>query len=280
MYRCKITLFRSIILFAGIRYSHSEFGGRALYPGFDPVDDSLGENRQGDDCNGHGTGVASIAAGNQLGVAKNATIYSVRVLKCDNSGSVSVFVQGVALAVEAAKKSSRPSVISLSLGGKKSTTVNEAVEMAISEGIPVVVTAGNGKSSACSFSPGSSTSAITVGGTAYGDRVYLDTNGGSCVDIFAPGELVLVADYTSVYGTKYTSGTSFAAPIVSGVAAIYLQERPSLSVQDLKQLLIDTSLKEVLNFDILVPRGLAGTTSNRFVQVKNSELSACKEVNN
>ena len=279
----KCTLLRSIIPFSGIRYSHSEFGGRALYPGFDPRDDYEEDNpikQRGYDCYGHGTAVASVAAGNELGVAKNATIYSVRVLSCGGRSPKSVSIDGIDRAVEAALNSGRPSVISMSLSGSFSIAQNEAVKAATDAGIPVVVTAGNRRSDACYVSPASTPSAITVGGTARGDRVYARTSGGSCVDILAPGEDVLVADFTSENGTFFANGTSFAAPIVSGVLAMHLQERPSLSVQDLTQLLIDTSQKEVLDFSLLVPLGLAKTTPNRLVLVKeNGELSARKELN-
>ena len=171
-------------------------------------------------------------------------------------------------------------MISISIHGPKSTAVNEAVEAATNAGIHVVVIAGNGNLDACDISPGSTASAITVAGTAKGDRVYFSTNGGACVDIFAPGELVLMADFSSDTGTHFDSGTSFAAPIVSGVLAIYLQERPSLSVQELAQLLIDASLKGVLDFGILRSYRMDETTPNRFVQVNYGGLPTHKGVDN
>ena len=242
----------------------------------DYKDEGFG-NRRGDDCEGHGTAVASNAAGNHLGVAKKATVYSVRVLNCSGYGPWGVIINGLLLAVEAAKNSSRPSVISMSLGGLKSTAMNEAVQVATDAGVPVVAAAGNDHSDACSYSPASAPSAITVGGTAEGDGLYIDTNGGRCVDILAPGEDVLVANYSSENGRHFINGTSFATPIVSGVLAIYLQERPFLSVQDLTQLLIDTSVKGILDMSILSDVDLAETTPNRLVQVNRGELSACTQ---
>ena len=240
-------------------------------------EDEEAGNRRGADCHGHGTAVASNAAGNHLGVAKKATVYSVRVLNCSGYGPWGVIINGLLLAVEAAKNSSRPSVISMSIEGLKSTSLNDAVKMATDAGVPVVAAAGNKHSDACSYSPASAPSAITVGGTAEGDRLYIDTNGGRCVDILAPGEFVLAANYNSESGTLFASGTSFATPIVSGVLAIYLQERPFLSVQDLTYLLIDTSVKGILDLSILSDVDLAETTPNRLVQVNRGELSACTQ---
>ena len=57
------------ILDSGIRYSHVEFENRAKYSGYDPMDVYLGESRRGEDCFGHGTHVASLAAGATHGAA-------------------------------------------------------------------------------------------------------------------------------------------------------------------------------------------------------------------
>ncbi|MDX2395050.1 S8 family serine peptidase [Streptomyces sp. DK15] len=66
------------ILDSGIDYAHTEFGGRATF-GFD----AIGDGRNGQDCNGHGTHVAGTVAGKTYGVASKASLVSVRVLGCD-----------------------------------------------------------------------------------------------------------------------------------------------------------------------------------------------------
>ena len=78
------------ILDTGINYYHNDFKGtggetRAKYGGFDAIIPTTG----GEDCNGHGSHCAGIAAGLQSGVAKNANLYSIRVLSCYGSGSTS-----------------------------------------------------------------------------------------------------------------------------------------------------------------------------------------------
>ncbi|XP_041379535.1 LOW QUALITY PROTEIN: proteinase R-like, partial [Gigantopelta aegis] len=66
------------ILDTGINVNHNEFdGNRAIYPGYDPVDNYYGTNPTGQDCDGHGTHVASLACGKTYGVAKKANCYSV-----------------------------------------------------------------------------------------------------------------------------------------------------------------------------------------------------------
>ena len=75
MYETCITTVNELLIFLGIRYDHDEFEGRAKYDFFDPLDEEDTSNQQGMDCNGHGTHVAALAAGETYGVAKGATVY-------------------------------------------------------------------------------------------------------------------------------------------------------------------------------------------------------------
>ena len=83
------------ILDTGIEDRHSEFGGRARYGGYDAVDDLERASMQGRDCHGHGTHCAGIAAGYTSGVAKNANLYSVRVLNCNSFGSYTGIIRAL-----------------------------------------------------------------------------------------------------------------------------------------------------------------------------------------
>ena len=74
------------VLDTGIRFDHSEFRGRARYGGFDAIDESQNTNQQGVDCHGHGTHCAAIAVGIISGVAKEATVFGIRVLDCNSFG--------------------------------------------------------------------------------------------------------------------------------------------------------------------------------------------------
>ncbi|MET8094294.1 S8 family serine peptidase [Micromonospora sp. NPDC005220] len=74
----------------GVRVSHQDFGGRASH-GYDAVDNDY----NADDGNGHGTFVASVAAGNAYGVAKNANIVGVRVLNNSGSGTTAGVIAGI-----------------------------------------------------------------------------------------------------------------------------------------------------------------------------------------
>jgi len=206
------------IIDTGIRFAHSEFGGRAT-SGYDAVDGGAA-----DDCNGHGTHVAGTVGGTTYGIAKSVSLVAVRVLDCNGSGSWSGVIAGMDLV---ATHHNVPAVANMSLGGGASTSVDDALNRLINSGVTVGVAAGNGnrggrQQDACGFSPSRVAAAITVGATDKTDTKTSWSNYGSCVDIFAPGSGITSAWNTSNTATNTISGTSMATPHVVGVAALYL----------------------------------------------------------
>jgi aqualysin 1 len=206
---------RVYIIDTGIRYTHNQFGGRA-YAGYD----AIGDGRNGNDCNGHGTHVAGTVGGAVYGVAKSVRLHSVRVLNCSGSGTNSGVIAGVNWVTN---NRIRPAVANMSLGGGASSALDNAVTNSINSGVTYVVAAGNSNANACNYSPARVSSAITVGSTTSSDSRSSFSNFGSCVNIFAPGSSITSAWHTSNTATNTISGTSMASPHVAGVAALYLQ---------------------------------------------------------
>lgn len=132
----------------GVQIDHPEIAGRAFAVGKGGFDAFEGD---GTDGHGHGTHCAGIIGGKTTGVAKNTTIYSVRVLDEMGSGTIATLVDGLNH-VANSKLPNR--IASMSLGGGLAEALNEAVEAAVKAGVLVIVAAGNEAGPACEVSPG------------------------------------------------------------------------------------------------------------------------------
>jgi len=218
------------VIDTGIRITHSDFGGRASY-GFTALSDGYGAN----DCNGHGTHVAGTVGGSAYGVAKGASLLSVRVLDCYGSGTSSSVIAGIDWVTA---NRVLPAVANMSLGGPASKAMDDAVAASVAAGVTYAVAAGNNSDNACSYSPARAPAALTVAATTSTDgRAYFSSYG-PCVDLFAPGYNVTSAWYSSDFATNTISGTSMSSPHVAGAAALYLGAHPAATPGD-----VETALK-------------------------------------
>ncbi|MEU2154353.1 S8 family peptidase [Streptomyces sp. NPDC019396] len=220
----------------GIDYKHSEFGGRAVY-GFD----SVGDGRRGRDCDGHGTHVAGTVGGATYGFARQATLVSVRVLDCDGVGAWSGIIAGLDWVARNAKQQS---VLTASLGGAKSPSVNGAADAVFARGVLPVIAAGNSADDACRTSPASTPRVVTVGATDRTDTEADFSNYGRCLDLYAPGTEIVSALLGG--GSTEMSGTSMAAPHVAGVAALYRSAHPEAGAEAVSNWLVGQATKSVI----------------------------------
>jgi len=208
------------IIDTGIRASHVEFGGRAS-----AVFDNVGDGQNGADCNGHGTHVAGIIGSSTYGVAKGVFLHGVRVIPCNGSGAISNLINGIDW-VTAHRINPAVANISITAAGS-SPSLETSVTNSINSGVTFAIAAGNGGGDACNFTPARTPAALTAGASDQTDLRALFSNGGPCVDIFAPGHQVVSTWSSSDTATNSLSGSSMAAPMVAGAAAVYLQSHPN-----------------------------------------------------
>ena len=227
------------VIDSGIRFSHSQFGGRAS-----SGPDYIQNDGSADDCDGHGTHVAGTIGGSTYGVAKSVQLVAVRVLNCSGSGSWSGVIAGVDWVT--GHHAGGPAVANMSLSGGGNSAVDAAVRNSIADGVSYVIAAGNSSQNACNFSPSRVAEAMTIGATTSADRRPSWSNWGSCVDWFAPGNSVKSAASSSDTATATMSGTSMAAPHTAGVAALYLESNPSSTAVDVSDALYGLTTKGVV----------------------------------
>ena len=224
------------IIDTGLRYTHADFGGRALF-GFDAF------GGDGSDCHGHGTHTGGTVGGQVYGVAKGVKLVAVRVLDCSGGGTTATVLAGLDWVVAHA---TLPAVVNMSLGGGPDEVVDVAVRRTVAAGVAVAVSAGNYNMDACIFSPARVAEAMTVGATDNQDARASYSNWGSCVDWYAPGSGVVSASYLSDIATSVKSGTSMAAPHTAGAAALYLERNRAATPQQVISALAEATTKRVV----------------------------------
>ncbi|MDB4877518.1 MAG: peptidase (in) subfamily [Gemmatimonadetes bacterium] len=221
----------------GISASHPELAGRVRF-GFSGFPDDLKI------CNPHGTAVAGAVAGTTLGVAPDAEIVDVKMVQCEKlRGTIKAIVDGARWVIADHQAHPGPAVANWSFIADTSARI-PALDSAVADlraaGIPVIVSAGNLEIDACRVSPGNAQGTIVVGASGVSserttsgttqlvDRRSPGTAFGPCIDIYAPGDSVLLPslDRNQAPISQLWNGTSMSAGYVSGAAALFLETHP------------------------------------------------------
>ena len=244
------------VLDSGLKLDHPEFSGR-IVAGYDFVNSDSDPT----DDHGHGTNVAGIALakGNNAigyaGVNWNSKIMICKVLDNVNSGLYSWWADAIYFAVDNGAK-----VINLSAGGNgASTLLLNAINYAYNNNVSVVVSTGN-QNSTIQY-PAKYTNAIAVGSTNSNDKrsnpffwsATSGSNYGAELDFVAPGNYIYGLNHLSNTDySYYWGGTSQAAPHLTGLISLLLSLKPSLTVNQIRLILQQSSEDQVGDsFDIL-----------------------------
>ena len=228
------------IVDSGVDMTHPDLSS-VLVPGHDYVrSDSVP-----DDENGHGTHVAGIAgavAGNGeggAGAGLRTKIMPIKVLNAEGTGSTANVAAAIRFAVE-----NGADVVNLSLGGPTSSgLVSSAINDALAAGVPVVAAAGNQGSSTPSY-PAAQPGVVAVGAVDRYSAAASFSNTGDHLAVVGPGVGILsTTPRTSASPSGYgaMSGTSMAAPFVTGVLAMLRAAAPDAGVDALRTALVSTA---------------------------------------
>lgn len=218
------------VIDSGIDASHPELAG--------VIADSL-DTVGGGEPHTHGTGIAgTIAAHSRLmGVAPRAKVLAVRAFDPSGSGAQGTtfsILKGLEWSVT---KGAR--IINMSFAGPKDPALGRAMAAAHKKGVALIAAAGNAGPKSPPLYPAADTNAIAVTATDAEDKLFQASNRGNHVAVSAPGVDILVPSPGAAY--QVTSGTSFAAAHISGVAALILERNPGLSPDGLRRVLLSSA---------------------------------------
>ena len=226
-----------------------DFDGTSFAPGYDFINNDSHPN----DDNGHGTHVASTIAETTnngkdfAGIAPRTTLMPVKILGSDGSGAISTIADGIYFAVDHGAD-----IITMSFGTSAPrfflTALENAVTYAHSNGVLLVAASGNAGADNPMY-PAGYNEVIAVGATTNSGGLASYSNRGN--EICAPGgdyynpvyqyDFTFDSNWYCVFSIQGAYGTSMATPHVSGVAALVLAEDPSLTNEEIRQILRDTA---------------------------------------
>jgi subtilisin len=234
------------VIDTGIDYNHEDLKGnyKGGYNFLNNTDNPM-------DDNGHGTHVAGTIAAldndmGVIGVAPEASIYSLKVLDANGSGSYSNIISAIDWAIN-----NNMQIISMSLGGGFSQALKDICDNAYNYGILLIAAAGNSNGDGSQDTigyPAKFDSVVAIAATDSNDARASFSSCGPEVELSAPGVNIPstvpkgTCECCDPSGYKQLSGTSMSTPHVSGTAALILKAHPEMTNADVRKTLQNTAI--------------------------------------
>ncbi|WKA31954.1 S8 family serine peptidase [Bradyrhizobium roseum] len=219
------------VIDSGIDARHPELAN-SVADSFDALGSSEGPHI-------HGTGIAGaiVAHGRLMGSAPEARLLAIRAFGKGSKGPEStsyVILRGLNYVAEHGAQ-----IINMSFAGPKDPLIERGIAATAARGILMVAAAGNAGAKSPPLYPAAYPNVIAVSGTDAQERLFSASNRGSHIAVAAPGADIFLPAPDEKY--QITSGTSFSAAYVSGVAALMLERNPALKPSDVRAILTKTA---------------------------------------
>jgi subtilisin family serine protease len=219
------------VIDSGIDVAHPELAG-AIAESFDALGAKEGPHV-------HGTGIAGAIVSNArlMGSAPKARLLAIRAFGAAPSGAESTsFVILKSLDFAA---SHGAQIVNMSFAGPKDPLLERGIAAAATKGMVLVAAGGNVGPKSPPLYPAANSNVIAVSATDAHDRLFPASNRGSHIAVAAPGVDIFLPAPDGKY--QMTSGTSFSAAYISGLAALMMARKPGLAPAEVRAILIKTA---------------------------------------
>jgi len=219
------------VIDSGVDVKHPELAN-AIASSFDALGSKEGPHT-------HGTGVAGaiVSHARLMGSAPAARILAIRAFGVAQNGAESssfVVLKGLDYAAAHGAQ-----IVNMSFAGPKDALIERGIAALAAKGILMVAAAGNAGPKSPPLYPAANASVIAVSATDAEDRLFPESNRGSYIAVAAPGVDIFLPAPDGKY--QITSGTSFSAAYISGLAALMLERNPALQPDELRAILMKTA---------------------------------------
>jgi subtilisin family serine protease len=187
----------------------------------------------------HGTGIAGaiVAHARLMGSAPQARILAIRAFGAAPNGAQStsfVILKGLNYAAEHGAQ-----IVNMSFAGPKDPLIERGIAATAARGILMVAASGNAGAKSPPLYPAANADVIAVSATDAQDKLFTASNRGGHIAIAAPGVDIFLPAPDEKY--QITSGTSFSAAYISGLAALMLERNPALKPDEVRAILMKTA---------------------------------------
>ncbi|WP_439393484.1 S8 family serine peptidase [Bradyrhizobium sp. PMVTL-01] len=222
---------RVAVIDSGIDAKHPELAN-SISDNFDALGSADGPHV-------HGTGIAGaiVAHAKLMGGAPEARIIAIRAFGGTTGGAESssyIILRSLNYAAEHGAQ-----IINMSFAGPKDAVIERAIAATAARGLVLIAAAGNAGAKSPPLYPAANPNVIAVSATDQQDKLFSASNRGNYIALAAPGVDIFLPAPDGKY--QMTSGTSFSAAYVSGVAALLLERNYTLKPEALRMTLAKTA---------------------------------------